>query len=190
MKKFFFLVMPSLFFTLPGSAQNEIHEIYLGIGTISRPYGVDVFGHYIQKGAWGTHETYGTYHLGYKLHITPRQSLGLNYVYERQQHHTEHSGDPMDKTITHATNEYHTLMADMTQYWKKGKWVNLYSTLGLGACFFSKTYPKYPERYEQHIRLAYQITPLGIRVGKALSGFAEIGYGYKGVFCGGLSYRF
>jgi len=35
-----------------------------------------------------------------------------------------------------------------------------------------------------------QVTPFGIRIGRRFAGFAEIGYGYKGLFSFGLSYRF
>lgn len=34
-----------------------------------------------------------------------------------------------------------------------------------------------------------QVTPFGIRMGRDFGGFLEIGYGYKGIVCGGLSYQ-
>lgn len=40
------------------------------------------------------------------------------------------------------------------------------------------------------IRTTFQVTPFGLRVGRALGGFAEIGLGYKGLFNYGLTYRF
>lgn len=36
----------------------------------------------------------------------------------------------------------------------------------------------------------YQINAVGFRVGKKLAGFAELGYGYKGIFNAGVSYQF
>ena len=36
----------------------------------------------------------------------------------------------------------------------------------------------------------FQLSPLGVRVGRKISGFAEIGYGYKGIVNAGISYRF
>ena len=36
----------------------------------------------------------------------------------------------------------------------------------------------------------FQITALGFRVGKQLAGFAELGFGYKGIASAGLSYQF
>lgn len=190
MKKIFLLLTLNLLLDSLSFGQVAKNEIYVGIGGISRPFAVDAFGHYLKLGAWGTYDAYGTYHLGYKRHITPRLSVGLSYMFETQQHHTESSGDPMDKTVTHSTNLYHTLLADITHYWKRGKWVHIYSGIGFGPCFLSKTYPDLPNRSYQKVKLAYQITPFGIRVGKSLGGYAEIGYGFKGVFCAGLSYHF
>src|SRR5690606_24161421 len=132
MKNFLFLIISFWLFVLPASGQKAMHEIYLGLGALSRPYGVDVFGHYLQKGVRGAYATYGTYHLGYKLSITPRQSLGLNYVYERQQHRMQNSSNPTDTSLTSATHQFHTVMADLTQYWNKQKWTKLYSALSLG----------------------------------------------------------
>jgi hypothetical protein len=37
--------------------------------------------------------------------------------------------------------------------------------------------------------LAYQATPLGLRIGKTFSGFFELGYGYKGIVALGLGLR-
>lgn len=36
---------------------------------------------------------------------------------------------------------------------------------------------------------AAQLTPIGIRVGKQVAGFAEVGFGFRGVFTAGLSIR-
>ncbi len=36
----------------------------------------------------------------------------------------------------------------------------------------------------------FQATPFGIRIGRQIAGFAEIGLGYKGLIHGGLAFRF
>lgn len=45
-----------------------------------------------------------------------------------------------------------------------------------------------PDPSRTHLNM--QFTPFGMRFGKALGGFFEIGCGYKGIFCYGASYRF
>ncbi|MCK4288204.1 MAG: hypothetical protein KAW86_03280, partial [Bacteroidales bacterium] len=36
----------------------------------------------------------------------------------------------------------------------------------------------------------FQITAVGVRLGKSLGGFMELGFGYKGLLNFGLSYQF
>jgi hypothetical protein len=36
----------------------------------------------------------------------------------------------------------------------------------------------------------FQVTPVGVRVGRKYAAFLELGYGYKGIINGGIGYRF
>ena len=38
-------------------------------------------------------------------------------------------------------------------------------------------------------KFAFQFTPIGIRAGRSVGAFAELGYGYKGIIYGGVSYQ-
>ena len=38
-------------------------------------------------------------------------------------------------------------------------------------------------------KFAFQFTPIGIRVGRSVGAFVELGYGYKGIFHGGISFQ-
>lgn len=70
--------------------------------------------------------------------------------------------------------------------WLNRKWVRLYSTVGLGyGVIVEKSY----STCTTHI-LSYQLTPVGINVGKSLYGFAELGIGTQGVAKVGIGYRF
>ena len=71
--------------------------------------------------------------------------------------------------------------------------VNFYALLGLGSTFIVERIEN--DATNQKISMndnyfTFQVTPFGIRVGKKLSGFAEIGYGYKGIMRLGASYKF
>ncbi|NIJ55462.1 hypothetical protein [Dyadobacter arcticus] len=70
-----------------------------------------------------------------------------------------------------------------------GRMISLYAITGLGLHITrvknqvineAKTYPL----------LTCQLTPFGIRIGRQFGGFAEIGYGYKGIVNFGISARF
>ncbi len=70
--------------------------------------------------------------------------------------------------------------------------VNVYGLFGLGATFIhqkiqgdngalSKTADTY---------FNFQISPVGVSIGKSLRGFAETGFGYKGIVHLGAAYKF
>jgi len=70
----------------------------------------------------------------------------------------------------------------------------MYSGIGIGYTFgkqdvtFNDT--GIDNRSEDFSLFAFQITGIGVRVGKAFSGFAELGYGYRGMLSLGVSYQF
>jgi hypothetical protein len=64
--------------------------------------------------------------------------------------------------------------------------VKLYSGFGIGAGFYDNFY-----QMEHKSKTEFQITPIGVMVGRTYFGFAELGFG--SVFCGGkigFGYRF
>lgn len=67
----------------------------------------------------------------------------------------------------------------------------LYSLVGAGGLFLWKKDQTYTTgRNETYAWPTGQITPVGVRVGKGLGIFAELGYGYKGLVNVGFSGRF
>jgi hypothetical protein len=78
-----------------------------------------------------------------------------------------------------------------------GKYFQLYGFLGTGVRFYHETFT--PSAYAYYtsyndfapsVFINTQWTPIGMRFGNILTGFAEFGFGYKGVANCGLSYRF
>ena len=69
--------------------------------------------------------------------------------------------------------------------------VRLYGAVSMGICLFTD-WDNNPNHIDgSGLKLwAFQATPFGIRIGRKLACFAEIGLGYKGIISGGLSYRF
>ena len=70
--------------------------------------------------------------------------------------------------------------------------VQVYSGLGLGFTYGTEslTPPPEPETSSQTgniSSIAYQVNAVGVRVGKKFAGFAEFGYGYKGIVNLGFS---
>ena len=61
--------------------------------------------------------------------------------------------------------------------------------VGVGVIVDTKKSP-YGSEKEKHIAIGGLGVPFGIRVGKKLGGFLELGFSYKGLVHGGVTYRF
>ena len=71
----------------------------------------------------------------------------------------------------------------------------MYSGLGAGYAFGKLSFSLEDANLEFKDKnkinyFTFHITALGFRVGKKLAAFAEIGFGYKGILNGGISYQF
>lgn len=74
--------------------------------------------------------------------------------------------------------------------------VRLYSIVGIGYTFRNETVrdavtnEEFRAPYIKTVHANAYVSPLGIRVGRRLSGFFELGIGYKGILNYGATYRF
>lgn len=82
-----------------------------------------------------------------------------------------------------------TIMPAVRFSWVNKKIVTLYSGVALGVSFmFSLNEPGNYSQFQPYI--AFQITGVGVEVGKKWYGFAEVGAGFKGIVCAGFGFRF
>lgn len=90
--------------------------------------------------------------------------------------------------------QYYTVAIEWEYRYVNQGSVQVYSGLGLG--FTYGTEELMPAPSEQSIvvsstgdisSLAYQVNAVGVRIGKKFGGYAEFGYGYKGIFNIGFS---
>lgn len=69
--------------------------------------------------------------------------------------------------------------------------IQLYSGLGIGITLanqkFTPTDTNIAATTDQLFKFGYQLNAIGVRVGKKLGGYAEFGYGYKGIINLGIS---
>jgi hypothetical protein len=69
--------------------------------------------------------------------------------------------------------------------------VRLYGSLSYGVSILGDNHTGIGEVDESGPKFyAFQITPFAVRVGRQVAGFVELGFGYKGIVNGGLSFRF
>lgn len=85
----------------------------------------------------------------------------------------------------HSKSEF--LMPEVKYSWIAKTHFRLYSKLGFGAQHYKLDVTSdgnsFPERHENGLRLASQVSPLGVETGgKCMRGFVELGYGKQGVF--------
>lgn len=81
-----------------------------------------------------------------------------------------------------------TTAGEATLFWVKQRHFQFYATAGAG--FFFKRKTLYEMQTDTDFGYTFQATPVGLRIGDKAGIFMELGYGYKGVFNGGLSMRF
>lgn len=108
------------------------------------------------------------------------------------------TGDPtpgVNKEIRIGTYERRafTVAPELRLAYSRKPFVNFYALLGLGSTFVVERVEN--DATNQKITMndnyfTFQVTPFGVKVGKTLSGFAELGYGYKGIMRVGASYKF
>ena len=177
-------------------AQKQKHELNFGMGGLSRSFSKVGMKFKTLYGAGG-HEvkSHGVYHIGYQYHVRPTISIGITFVYEYLKHElspgSSHPRDDWKRKIY--TDKQYTTLASIHKSWFKNEWITLHfaAAAGLNVTDREETRNDFGgEGIYDKFHFAYQITPIGIKVGKQLFGYAELGYGFKGIVCGGVGIRF
>lgn len=149
----------------------------------------DVFGHsaglYLTDG-----KESGAVSVGYKYHILPFLSAGITVAAE-----TERMGifNRQNETVGRYRKLTYTLAGEARIRYSQRKLATTYGMLGLGNTFVNErttsdvTGGDYTNNYQY---FAFQLTPFGLSIGRALSGYMEAGFGYKGTIHIGASYKF
>ncbi len=119
----------------------------------------------------------------YRMHVGA--TIGIDNV----------TGDLLQDGIKYGDfrTNHTTFAAESDIRWVKRDAFQMYSGIGLGYTFTAEK-GEISGTGETDINrsghVAFQINPLGMRIGKRLGAFAEIGFGYKGIANFGLSYQF
>lgn len=131
----------------------------------------------------------GEFRLAYAYTPKEKWHFGGAFSYNQSEFEAMKSGEKLGEQ----TNTYYTLAGEASYSFLKKESLNLYVLMGLGATFGSVKQTKYVDREDvrSHGTLFnFQITPIGISYGKQWGGFAEMGFGYRGLLSFGVFYRF
>lgn len=120
----------------------------------------------------------------YKYHISERVALGGSTVYNARADQTL----PDFLTDNRWKRRSVSNAGEITLFWVKQPVFQFYSTFGGG--FFVRRSTFYESQTETNFGYTLQASPVGIRAGKKVAGFMEMGFGYKGLLNVGLSMRF
>lgn len=130
---------------------------------------------------------------GYNFYINPYFCAGLYFGIGE----AEMSVTPKEsKTVVYKNNiRSYTAMAGLSWiYYREGIW-EVSSGVWLGACCKDEHKSKItsdfiPQEADETV-IAYNLTACRVRIGSGtFGGFAELGFGYKGIFNAGLSVKF
>lgn len=189
MKKYL-LMAAMMVATLTTSAQNDDLKneigVYYGFGSASNIVGI--VGHGIfgsgQKGGF-----VGPIGLEYFHHLSPVVALGAQVSYATCSYENTWGG-PNDRM------SFFTAMPSIKFNWHRRAHFGMYSGLSAGVLIMSESVEAankahYDEDASSSASFMFNVTALGTEFGgEAFRGFAELGFGEKGVLCVGLRYKF
>ena len=130
--------------------------------------------------------TKGTIALGYNYYFTPRWSLGAmaNYQGFRTYVNFDNGVQALLK------DDFYALQIRTDIRWVNQPMVQMYSGIGVGGAWWKSGYDEPNINFVNTGLFSMQITPVGMRVGKQIGGFIEMGLGSNGLLVGGISGKF
>ncbi len=173
---------------------QKANEVFVGIGDpgiIWMLYAgtTDVLDHifYSNRVTYGDQQGGFQVVLGYQRQLGNWASAGLTGSWAGSSRTTFIDGEDRGKDEIQLL----TLMADGRAHWLRRPVVDLYSGLGLGVTQVSDKFLAVPTgAKDEFTSVAFQLIPIGIRVGRHTGGFFETGFGTNGFVKAGLSQRF
>lgn len=122
--------------------------------------------------------------IGYIFHKTSRWSYGIEGVFEQY----KETFLPTEDVIK---CHHFTIMAKTDFRWVKKTNFQLYSSIAAGGTYIIDMEQTNLEKEKsKSFSYAYQVSPLGLRLGDKLGVFLEVGLGWTGFFVFGISSKF
>ena len=171
-------------------------QINVGYGMASTPEIIDAFTGILSYPASlgiisaSNLKSTGAMHINYKFAIENKWILGVT---------TGFSDTTQDISVNNAVigeQKYRALTFAIESDYRyiSNPSFQIYSGLGAGITInkgeFEPNSTKETSIHDNSSYFNYKVTALGLRVGKKLAGFLELGFGYKGIVSAGISYQF
>lgn len=174
------------------AGKSEFRAFY-GLYTYHERH-TDIFSHALVNGILG-HEkteftTFGMAGVGYRYHLD-RFSVGLDLGYSSEKEEVFKKASDKKPSQTFKVRRYIVLPTASYSYYKKGI-LDFYGSASAGIEFNTRKQDNIKNaKTTTDKAFAYQVSPLGLRIGnETIGGFVELGYGYKGFVSAGISFKF
>ena len=204
MKRVLIIVLLSFVFTSARSQEFNKHEVMVGAGYFSTDAVFvkwallfDQLGQvFMQYYDIPSLTRFGDYHVSYKYKPIERVMIGGTFVYTGTKsevfHKTGNGLNLPSMKIGDLRYNFYTIAAEMNAIYVNTPIFKLYGNFGLGFTFGVISYTTVADerRIKRWNHLNYQVAPIGFRVGNDIGGFLELGFGYKGIFSGGMFFNF
>lgn len=130
-----------------------------------------------------------------KYYVTNRINVGLALTYEQEKREPWSRIGGAESKLGDICIGSYSIMPSASVIYLNKKYIQLYGDVAVGVGiqnerFTPKKGTSAKSDSDTRTLFAFQFSPIGVRVGGKLAGFAEYGVGYKGCILTGISYRF
>lgn len=133
----------------------------------------------------------GAFNFGYKRYFV-KNKIAVLFDVTLGQINTTYKNKNTDSLSFKTKDNLIAIMPGFEYHYFNKKIVQLYSGFQLGFFIYNQKYTNYQNNTKKHneINFAFQIDAFGVRVGKKIAGFLELGFGFGGIVKVGISGRF
>ena len=175
------------------------HEIYVGVGLLNDnqifSFFGDILGAVFTLGQAVQPNKYSAFtpSVGYKYWFNKRIGLGAHFAFDMNSVKVIHRQDIIGNynnadTVIHK-RYFYTMTIDATFNYMYRPACQLYGNIGTGFTLVRFSNNNAETGLKQLPFFNLHISPIGVRFGKMVGGFVEIGWGYKGIINAGLSVK-
>ncbi len=122
----------------------------------------------------------GSINMGYMYRLTPALTVGGMFVYSGAMSSAVSKGG-------YIYDNFYSILPQVKFVWYRSGIVGLYSRLAAGVLIADRQYQVGPATAAT---FTFQVSPLGVELGRTIAGFAEVGFGATGVLTLGVRARF
>ncbi|CAK7081262.1 MAG: hypothetical protein PARBA_03476 [Parabacteroides sp.] len=133
---------------------------------------------------------FGAINISYLFYPDEEWGIGMVFSYSNNDKYILHNKQEIG-TYLYST---YTICPSFKYNWYNYNFVNLYSRVNAGVAIAtakaSYVDNKQPQQaYKTKAFFMYQVSPIGIELGRQIAGFVEVGFGHMGTVIAGLRYR-